>query len=104
MKLVLNTGFARLLALLALAVSTSTQAGLVQGAVQGVPAGTTLDILRDDQVVTKVVVMPGQRFSVYLDPGRYTVRCPTATRAIFALKGPVVQNIICPDSSSNAHS
>jgi hypothetical protein len=91
---------ARCLTFVTLAVSTSTQAGLVQGEVLGVPAGKALELVRNDQVVARVVVQAGQRFSVFLEPGRYTVRCPTSTATIFALKGPVVQNIICPDFPS----
>ena len=87
-------------ALLALTISTSTHAGLVQGEVQGVQAGATLELMRNDQVVARILVQAGQRFSVYLEPGRYTVRCPTKTTAIFALNGPVIQNIDCSDSPS----
>jgi hypothetical protein len=89
------------LALLALAISTSTHAGLVQGEVQGVQAGATLEVMRNDQVVARILVQAGQRFSVFLEAGRYTVRCPTKTTAIFALNGPVVQNIDCSDSPSD---
>jgi hypothetical protein len=95
-----NAQIARCLTLLTLAISTSTPAGLIQGEVLGVPAGKALELVRNDQVVARVVVLPGQRFSVFLEPGRYTVRCPTSTTTIFALKGPVVQNIICPDFPS----
>ena len=93
--------YALCLALLTLSISTSTHAGLVQGEVQGVQAGATLELMRNDQVVARILVQTGQRFSVFLEPGRYTVRCPTKTAAIFALNGPVVQNIDCSDSPSD---
>jgi hypothetical protein len=93
--------YAPCLALLALSIPTSTHAGLVQGEVQGVQAGATLELMRNDQVVARIVVQAGQHFSAFLEPGRYTVRCPTKTTAIFALNGPVVQNIDCSDSPSD---
>jgi len=85
----------RCLLLAGLAVSFPASAGLIQGVVTGVAPGATLDVSRNGEIVAKLTVQSGQLYSISLDTGRYTVRCPSKTVVIFALSGPVVQNISC---------
>lgn len=71
-------------------------AGIVQGTVTGVPAGTKLTVLKGTAKVTEIVVQTGGGYSVALDPGAYTVACPGGGRpTIQALNQPVVQDIGC---------
>ena len=71
-------------------------AGIVQGAVTGVPANTKMDVIKGTSKVAEIVVQTGQGYSIALEPGTYSVTCPTGKHpAIYALNVPVVQDIAC---------
>jgi uncharacterized transporter YbjL len=71
-------------------------AGIVQGAVTGVPPGTKMDVIKGTSKVAEIVVQTGQGYSIALEPGTYSVTCPTGKHpAIYALNVPVVQDIAC---------
>lgn len=71
-------------------------AGIVQGAVTGVPPGTKMDVNKGTSKVAEIVVQTGQGYSIALEPGTYSVTCPTGKHpAIYALNVPVVQDITC---------
>ena len=79
-----------------LVVCLPATAGIVQGTVTGVPSGTKLDVLQGTTKVAEIVVRTGQGYSLALDPGAYSVVCPTGKRPeIRALNAPVVQDIPC---------
>jgi hypothetical protein len=81
---------------LSIASTTTAVAGIVQGTVSNVQVGATLEVIQGATPVGTFVVQAGQRYSIELDPGSYSVRCPTGARpTIHALKVPVVQDIKC---------
>ncbi len=81
---------------LACGVAMSATAGIVQGAVHGVPPGTELPLLAGGQSIGTIVVRNDGRYSVSLAAGAYVVRCPTGHDfTIHALDGPVAIDIQC---------
>ena len=78
-------------------------AGIVQGTITGVaPQLTTLALEREDHKVPGATIQVKEgKYSVFLEPGRYTVQLPCPDQAhlktvtIFALDGPVVRNLSC---------
>jgi len=71
-------------------------AGIVQGRVLGVPAGTVLPVFSNRAPAGKITVGANGQFSIFLAPGSYAVRCPSNRMAtVQALSGPVTQDINC---------
>ena len=90
--------FQRLMATALLLTATLAQAqvGALQGVVQGVPAGTVLAVLKGDAKVADLKVEAGGKYSLALNTGVYTVKCPSGTTPkIVALNGSATVNINC---------
>ena len=81
--------------LLATAISHA-QVGTLQGTVSGVPAGTVLAVFKGDAKVADLKVEAGGKYSLALNTGVYTVKCPNGnTPKIAALNGAANANINC---------
>ncbi len=90
-KQILMAGAALLLATMAQA-----QVGALQGVVNGVPAGTVLEVMKGDAKVADLKVEAGGKYSLALNTGVYTVKCPNGTTPkIAALNGSATANINC---------
>ncbi len=83
-------------ALLVTAAMAQAQVGTLQGVVNGVPAGTALAVMKGDAKVADLKVEAGGKYSLALNTGVYTVKCPNgATPRIAALNGSATVNINC---------
>jgi hypothetical protein len=83
-------------ALLLLATIAQAQVGTLQGVVSGVAAGTVLAIFKGDAKVADLKVEAGGKYSLALNTGVYTVKCPNgSTQKIAALNGAATVNINC---------
>ena len=83
-------------ALLLTASLSEAQVGTLQGVVNGVPPGTVLAVLKGDAKVADLKVEAGGKYSLALNTGRYTVKCPNgATPKIAALNGSATVNVNC---------
>jgi len=72
------------------------QVGTLQGVVSGVPAGTVLAVLKGDAKIADLKVEAGGKYSLALNTGVYTVKCPNgSTPKIAALNGSATVNINC---------
>lgn len=77
-------------------VSAKAQVGTLQGVVNGVQAGTVLAVFKGDEKVADIKVEAGGKYSVALNTGVYTVKCPNGkTPKIAALNGAASVNINC---------
>ncbi len=82
--------------LLLTAALAQAQVGTLQGVVNGVPPGTVLAVLKGDAKVADLKVEAGGKYSLALNTGVYTVKCPSgATPKIAALNGSATVNINC---------
>lgn len=91
MQQILTAGAAVLLATIAHA-----QVGALQGVVNGVPAGTVLEVMKGDAKVADLKVEAGGKYSLALATGVYTVKCPNGnTPKLAALNGSATANINC---------
>jgi hypothetical protein len=82
--------------LLLIATATQAQVGTLQGVVSGVPAGTVLAVFKGDAKVADIKVEAGGKYSLALNTGVYTVKCPNGnTPKIAALNGSANVNINC---------
>lgn len=83
-------------ALLVTAAIAQAQVGALQGVVSGVPAGTALAVMKGDAKVADLKVEAGGKYSLALNTGVYTVKCPNGTTPkIAALNGSATVNINC---------
>jgi hypothetical protein len=83
-------------ALLLLSTIAQAQVGTLQGVVSGVPAGTVLAVFKGDAKVADLKVEAGGKYSLALNTGVYTVKCPNgSTPKIAALNGAANVNINC---------
>lgn len=83
-------------ALLVTAAIAQAQVGTLQGVVNGVPAGTVLAVMKGDAKVADLKVEAGGKYSLALNTGVYTVKCPNGTTPkIAALNGSATVNINC---------
>jgi hypothetical protein len=83
-------------ALLVTAAIAQAQVGTLQGVVNGVPAGTALAVMKGDAKVADLKVEAGGKYSLALNTGVYTVKCPNGTTPkIAALNGSATVNINC---------
>lgn len=83
-------------ALLFSAAVAQAQVGTLQGVVSGVPAGTVLPVFKGDAKVADLKVEAGGKYSLPLNTGVYTVKCPNgSTPKIAALNGAATANINC---------
>ena len=72
------------------------QVGTLQGVVSGVPPGTVLEVFKGDMKVADLNVAADGKYSLALNTGVYTVKCPNGTTPkIAALSGPATVNINC---------
>jgi hypothetical protein len=72
------------------------QVGTLQGVVGGVQAGTVLAVFKGDAKVADIKVEAGGKYSLALNTGIYTVKCPNGTTPrIAALNGSATVNINC---------
>jgi len=83
-------------ALVLTAMIAQAQVGTLQGVVNGVPPGTVLEVLKGDAKVADLKVEAGGKYSLALNTGVYTVKCPNGTTPkIAALNGSATVNINC---------
>ena len=83
-------------ALVFTATIAQSQVGTLQGVVNGVPPGTVLAVLKGDAKVADLKVEAGGKYSLALNTGVYTVKCPNGTTPkIAALNGSATANINC---------
>jgi hypothetical protein len=83
-------------ALVFTATIAQAQVGTLQGVVNGVPPGTVLAVLKGDAKVADLTVEAGGKYSLALNTGVYTVKCPNGTTPkIAALNGSATANISC---------
>ncbi len=83
-------------ALLLSASIAQAQVGTLQGVVSGVPVGTVLAVFKGDAKVADIKVEAGGKYSLALNTGVYTVKCPNGnTPKIAALNGAANVNINC---------
>ncbi len=83
-------------ALVFTATIAQAQVGTLQGVVNGVPPGTVLAVLKGDAKVADLKVEAGGKYSLALNTGVYTVKCPNGTTPkIAALNGSATANINC---------
>lgn len=83
-------------ALLLSATVAQAQVGTLQGVVSGAPAGTVLAVFKGDTKVADLKVEAGGKYSLALNTGVYTVKCPNgSTPKIAALNGSATVNINC---------
>lgn len=83
-------------AALLFSAGTQAQVGALQGVVNGVPAGTVLPVFKGDVKVGDIKVEAGGKYSLALNTGVYTVKCPNgSTPKIAALNGASSVNINC---------
>lgn len=83
-------------ALLLSATVAQAQVGTLQGVVSGVPAGTVLAVFKGDTKVADLKVEAGGKYSLALNTGVYTVKCPNgSTPKVAALNGAATVNINC---------
>src|SRR5262245_57185213 len=59
-----------------LAAAAYAQVGTLQGTVSGVQAGTVLEVMKGDAKVADLKVEAGGKYSLALQTGVYTVKCP----------------------------
>jgi hypothetical protein len=72
------------------------QVGTLQGVVSGVQPGTVLAVFKGDTKVADLTVEAGGKYSLALNTGVYTVKCPNGTTPkIAALNGSATVNISC---------
>ena len=89
-------GLVAVAALLLSATVAQAQVGSLQGVVNGVPAGTVLTVFKGDTKVADLKVEAGGKYSLALNTGVYTVKCPNGnTPKIAALNGAANVNINC---------
>lgn len=89
-------GFVAVAAVLLVAASAQAQVGTLQGVVSGVQAGTVLEVFKGDAKVADLTVEAGGKYSLALNTGVYTVKCPNGTTPkIAALNGSATVNINC---------
>jgi len=82
----------------ALLVGTFAQAqvGTLQGVVSGVQPGTVLAVFKGDAKVADLKVEAGGKYSLALNTGVYTVKCPNGSSPkIAALNGSATINVNC---------
>lgn len=83
-------------ALLLTVTIAQAQVGTLQGVVSGVPAGTVLAVFKGDAKIADIKVEAGGKYSLALNTGVYTVKCPNGnTPKIAALNGSANVNINC---------
>ncbi|MGC3982077.1 MAG: hypothetical protein QM808_12520 [Steroidobacteraceae bacterium] len=83
-------------AMLLAAGMAQADVGTLQGVVSGVPAGTVLEVFKGDAKVADLKVEAGGKYSLALNTGVYTVKCPNgSTPKIAALNGSATVNISC---------
>jgi hypothetical protein len=89
-------GLVAVAALLLSATVAQAQVGSLQGVVNGVPAGTVLAVFKGDTKVADLKVEAGGKYSLALNTGVYTVKCPNGNAPkIAALNGAANVNINC---------
>lgn len=72
------------------------QVGTLQGVVSGVQPGTVLEVFRGETKAADLKVEAGGKYSLALNTGVYTVKCPNGnTPKIAALNGSANVNINC---------
>jgi hypothetical protein len=81
---------------LGLASLAHAQVGTLQGVVNGVQPGTVLPVFKGDAKVADLKVEAGGKYSLALNTGVYTVKCPNGTSPkIAALNGSATINVNC---------
>lgn len=83
-------------ALLLSASIAQADVGTLQGVVSGVAAGKSLEVFKGDAKVADLKVEAGGKYSLALNTGVYTVKCPNGTTPkIAVLNGSATANINC---------
>ncbi len=91
-----HAGFVAVTASLLASSIAQAQVGTLQGVVSGVQAGTVLAVFKGDAKVADLKVEAGGKYSLALNTGIYTVKCPNGTAPrIAALNGSATVNINC---------
>ncbi len=91
-----HQGCVTVAALLLSAVAAQAQVGTLQGVVSGVPPGTVLAVFKGEAKVADLNVEAGGKYSLALNTGVYSVKCPNGNaQKIAALNGSATVNINC---------
>jgi len=89
-------GLVTVAATLLTAAAAQAQVGTLQGVVSGVEPGTVLEVFKGDAKAADLKVEAGGKYSLALNTGVYTVKCPNGTTPkIAALNGSATVNINC---------